>query len=28
MAGDTPVLVVGSTRVPLESVKTIDRSTN
>jgi flagellar basal-body rod modification protein FlgD len=28
MAGDTPVLVVGSTRVPLESVKTIDRTTN
>src|SRR4051794_25585380 len=26
MAGDSPVLVVGSTRVPLENVKTIDRS--
>ena len=28
MAGDSPVLVVGSTRVPLENVKTIDRSGN
>jgi flagellar basal-body rod modification protein FlgD len=28
MAGDSPVLVVGSTRVPLENVKTIDRSAN
>ena len=28
MAGDSPVLVVGSTRVPLENVKTIDRSIN
>jgi flagellar basal-body rod modification protein FlgD len=27
MAGDSPVLVLGSTRVPLENVKTIDRST-
>jgi flagellar basal-body rod modification protein FlgD len=28
MAGDSPVLVIGSTRVPLENVKTIDRSTD
>jgi flagellar basal-body rod modification protein FlgD len=25
MAGDSPVLVIGSTRVPLENVKSIDR---
>jgi flagellar basal-body rod modification protein FlgD len=28
MAGDSPVLVIGSTRVPLENVKSIDRTTN